>query len=255
MKRAAWVEWHQTNAARVTHYQKSGDGTGGGCDCIGLSVGAWRLAGNKWPWTHGSNYAARYLTADDVQKDAPLRAGDWVFKAHKPGDKNYDLPARYKDHPDQNDYYHVGIVIQTDPLIIMHCTTVPGGIKQDNSRGSWHWSALFKGIEEDTMPDAGSKAIVTAEHGTTVNMRKQPSATSQLITAVPVGTVVDVIGNGSNGWSQIRYKTKEGWMMSRFLVPQEDPGNDVLQMLEEARQHLNEADTLVAKAMGVIQNG
>ena len=51
----------QENIARVTHYESGGDGSDdGGCDCIGLIIGAVRLAGGSWPWTHGSNYAARY---------------------------------------------------------------------------------------------------------------------------------------------------------------------------------------------------
>ena len=39
----------ERNAARVTAYHLGGDGRGGGCDCIGLIIGAWRMSGNTWP--------------------------------------------------------------------------------------------------------------------------------------------------------------------------------------------------------------
>lgn len=56
----AFLEGVRQNAARVKKYLTGGDGSGGGqCDCIGLIIGAVRLAGGKWTGTHGSNYAAR----------------------------------------------------------------------------------------------------------------------------------------------------------------------------------------------------
>lgn len=47
MTPSEFVAWINRNAARVTHYEKGGDGSGdGGCDCIGLIIGAWRMSGN-----------------------------------------------------------------------------------------------------------------------------------------------------------------------------------------------------------------
>ena len=47
------------NAARVQAYEQGHDGSDGKCDCIGLIIGAVKLAGGSWPGTHGSNWAAR----------------------------------------------------------------------------------------------------------------------------------------------------------------------------------------------------
>ena len=78
-----FVVWVNKNAARVTEYSNGGDGSNGKCDCIGLIIGAWRLSGNKWPWIHGSNYTARYLS-DNLGPDQPLELGDLVYKMVDP---------------------------------------------------------------------------------------------------------------------------------------------------------------------------
>ena len=108
MDNAQFVEWVEKNAARVHEYKLGCDGSNGKCDCIGLIIGAWRMAGNQWPWTHGSNYTARYLITG-LGKNQPLRLGDLVFKGKQPGDSGYALPVKYKDSGDLTDYYHVGV--------------------------------------------------------------------------------------------------------------------------------------------------
>lgn len=52
----------QKNINRVNEYRLGMDGRNGQCDCIGLIIGAVRLAGEEWKWTHGSNYSARHRT-------------------------------------------------------------------------------------------------------------------------------------------------------------------------------------------------
>lgn len=135
------------NIARTTEYVNGGDGTGGECDCIGLIIGAIRLAGGSWTGTHGSNYAARYEMSSfaEIPSASSLTYGDIVYKHYTPDESGWSLPGTYDDHEDQNDYYHVGVVIGTDPLEIVHCTTVSGGIKYDSSLGAWsHYGRLSK---------------------------------------------------------------------------------------------------------------
>lgn len=144
---AAFMDGLDQNIARTTEYVNGGDGTGGECDCIGLIIGAIRLAGGKWTGTHGSNYSARYEmdSLDEIPSSSALEYGSIVYEHHAPGDSGYSLPGSYDDHADQNDYYHVGVVIGTDPLKIVHCTTVEGGIKYDTSLGAWsHYGRLTK---------------------------------------------------------------------------------------------------------------
>ena len=203
------------NRARVTEYKLGHDGTGGQCDCIGLIVGAWRLAGKSWPWTHGSNYTARYLLADGIQKNAVLHLGDLVFKGRQPGDSGYDLPTRYKSGTDLTDYYHIGVVTSVDPLVITHCTSVKGGIKIDTARGKWYYSGQFKHIEQGD--DESVIRYITAANGAPVNLRQGPGTTYAIVTRIPVGTQVEELEN-KNDWTKIRLNEKLGWVMTKYLA-------------------------------------
>ena len=130
------------NVQRVKQYKPGGDGSKNGeCDCIGLIIGAVRLMGGTWDGVHGSNYAARYKTANFAPLTCAevLTVGNIVYKVKTPHDANYGLPDWYAAHPDRNDYYHVGVVTSIDPLEITHCTSTPGGIKRDNALGKWKY--------------------------------------------------------------------------------------------------------------------
>jgi len=179
MNAKEFLEYVNKNAARINRYENGGDGTGGKCDCIGLIIGAWRLAGNKWPWTHGSNYAARNRVNNfrTVNGTGDLHPGDLVFKGRMPGSEGYSLPTKYKSSGDLTDYYHVGVVMSVAPLLIMHCTSVEGGIKKDGSIGKWRYAGELNLLESDTgggenMNEYLYRAMVVAGSGKTVNMRK-----------------------------------------------------------------------------------
>ena len=58
-------------------------------------------------------------------------------------------------------------------------------------------------------------AKVTAQKGSTVNMRTSPGG--GLLERVPVGSQVDVLAE-SAGWCQIQYDGKTGWMQSAFII-------------------------------------
>ena len=80
---AAFLQGIRENVARIKRYESTGDGTGGGCDCIGLIIGAVRLAGGKWTGTHGSNYAARNEMRD-FGRITDFYLGEIVYKAANP---------------------------------------------------------------------------------------------------------------------------------------------------------------------------
>lgn len=210
-------------AGERPEYRIGGDGSDGGCDCIGLTIGAIRRAGGAWPGLHGSNYAARnetrYLLPVTDAED--LTPGECVCKARAPGEDAYDLPDRYQDDPDRNDYYHWGVVRSATPLEIIHCTA-PGGITVDRRLGRWRYRCGLARVEppqdeevndmtEGTMRQT---ATVRASSGSTVNLRKTPGG--DLVTRVPVGATVTVTGERGE-WSQIEFSGRAGWMMSRFL--------------------------------------
>lgn len=136
-------------------YKPGGSGDGGTCDCIGLLIGAVRNGGGKYSGIHGSNYAMRKATTE-VQSTSSgnLYVGAAIYKGKFPGESSYDLPGRYREggsyyNGDLVDYYHVGIVISTNPLQIMHCTKTSkvDGITIDTKLGNWKWFGRFADVQ------------------------------------------------------------------------------------------------------------
>lgn len=140
-------------------YKKGGFGLGGICDCIGLIIGALRRLNAGWGKTHGSNYALRYEMRNTfaIKKIADLYPGLAVYKYREAGAAANKLPATYANHPDQCDYYHVGVVISVNPLKIAHCTSWSGGsgIKIDTTLGQWKIAGELKRVDYG----AGSAAV------------------------------------------------------------------------------------------------
>ena len=200
-------------------YKEGRDGSDGACDCIGLVIGAIRRAGGSWTGTHGSNYAARYEMREllPVMDAGELCLGDVVYKARTPGQAGYALPERYKNDPDQRDYYHVGVVTATSPLEITHCTGP--GIVRDTKLGKWTYRGRLEKVAYDSaegMETMAQTAKVTAMSGSTVKMRSKPSTSDGLYWEVPVGAEVQV-AEISGGWAKVRYGDRTGYMMTEFL--------------------------------------
>ena len=201
-------------------YRLGGDGSDGTCDCIGLVIGAIRRAGGAWLGTHGSNYAARYEMREllPVTDAGELCLGDVVYKARTPGQAGYALPERYKNDPDQRDYYHVGVVTATSPLEITHCTGP--GIVRDTKLGKWVYRGRLKKVDYDgteVVETMVQTAKVTAASGSAVKMRSKPSASDRLYWEVPVGAEVQV-AEVTGSWAKVRYGDRTGYMMTDFLA-------------------------------------
>ena len=201
-------------------YRPGGDGSDGTCDCIGLVIGAIRRAGGSWTGTHGSNYAARYEMREllPVTDAGELCLGDVVYKARTPGQAGYALPERYKNDPDQRDYYHVGVVTATSPLEITHCTSP--GIVRDTKLGKWTYRGRLEKVDYDgTSQEVGTMvqaATVVADSGDDVKMRSTPSKTDGLYYKVPVGATVQV-ASVDGEWAKVRYQDRTGYMMVEYL--------------------------------------
>ena len=200
-------------------YRLGGDGSDGTCDCIGLIIGAIRRAGGSWTGIHGSNYAARYEMREllPVTEAGELNLGDVVYKARTPGQAGYALPERYKNDPDQRDYYHVGVVTAVEPLEITHCTGP--GIVRDTKLGKWTYRGRLKKVDyngTEGMETMARMATVVADSGDDVKMRSKPSQTDGLYWEVPVGAVVQV-AEVSGDWAKVRYGDRTGYMMADFL--------------------------------------
>lgn len=210
----AFLQAVATIAAQQPTYQLGHDGSDGQCDCIGLIIGGIRRAGGTWGGTHGSNYAARYETDSlaPIASTQALAPGQVVYKASAPGDAAYALPSRYAQHPDQLDYYHVGVVTSVSPLEITHCSGP--GILRDSKLGKWGYHGWLKSVSQKG-DDPMETATVTASSGSTVNLRVSPQGALQA--RVPVGATVAVLAH-QDGWAQVTYQSYTGWMQEAFLA-------------------------------------
>lgn len=211
-------------------YRLGGKAADGTCDCIGLIIGALNRCGIKWLGIHGSNWAARNAMAWllPLQDAGDLTVGDIVYKAKRPGETGYALPGSYDQDPDRRDYYHVGVVRSVSPLRIVHCTS-PGGVTTDTKLGKWAYrgwlSLIGKADDEGKVVTGMETATVTAESGSTVNLRKTPGG--DLMDRVPVGSVVQVVSYQPGAqWAQVDYSGKAGWMNVAFLRMEGGTGSE-----------------------------
>jgi len=71
--------------------------------------------------------------------------------------------------------------------------------------------------EQPAAPVVTTMTVKTA-NGKSLNMRKTPSSTGQLIERYPVGTQVTVLDKVDNTWYQVRVNGQTGYMMAMYLV-------------------------------------
>ena len=62
-----------------------------------------------------------------------------------------------------------------------------------------------------------SKLIVTADIGSTVNLRSSPSRTAPILTSIKLKQEVELIEKISDDWCKIKYNKYEGYMMAKYL--------------------------------------
>lgn len=255
-------------AKTITGYQKGRSGEGGLCDCIGLIIGALKKMGISWGGTHGSNYAARYKCGEleKITSASSLSVDDIVFKMHKPTDSGYDadtIRGRYKNHPDQNDYYHVGVVVSVSPLDIIHCST--GGIKHDIKLGNWTVKTTLNCLKERNIDDMARSYFV---HGgvltSPIHMRKSPSTSSPILKDIPQDSIVDFLSE-NDGWAKLIYDGITGFVKNEFVKSTEsgtvdkdfvDPVTpDIRQQLEEIDKSLSNAVSRLNAIWDIIGRG
>lgn len=230
-------------------YRTGGRGADGTCDCVGLIMGAMYANGHaKYPM-HSTNYFARYETDGLVELDSDTtpNLGAVVYKARQDtGQLNdrYKAGGRYYTG-DVLDYYHMGVVTNIDPLEITHCTesNSVNGIAYDVSLRGWTHAGWVKGVTtsedgyEEGETSMSYKAMVFAAEGRTVNLRKRPNSSGDLLDRVPIGAEVTV-NESAQGWAQVSWNGKTGYMMDKFLTEVAEEDNDA----EEAAPHPSDAE-------------
>ena len=138
-------------------------------------------------------------------------------------------PAKYK--PDGiGNASHIGIYSGTGEGAYHSSASVgfvcESKFKGKSISGGWNRVGLWDRLEYDIdipgnsgrseKPVSSEVAIVSANSGSTVNMRKGPATTAALVARVPVGAPVNVIDR-DKGWARVEYAGDTGYMMEAFL--------------------------------------
>ena len=191
-----------------------------GIDCSGLLVRAYKLQGASL--YHGSNYIARHELfgkPERLTSEKQLQVGMAVFKWSKSGE-----PGKYRADGEGN-FHHIGVVTGIGPLVITHASSVSGRVIQVNSIKGWTHFGRLAAVNYNgaSSPSAEGKDMtqykIVAASGDTVNLRRYTSTTSEVITKVPVGTLVNGTAVTTEGWTKVDYNGTTGYMMSKFLEP------------------------------------
>lgn len=121
-------------------YDTPGTNDSRGIDCSGLFVKIYKDQGAKI--YHGSNTIYRdYCTSDKgpIIQVSQLAVGMAVFKW------NPNTPPKFNDG--LGDFQHIGLVISTNPLKIIHASSASGCVTIDTKIGKWKYYGRLKDVD------------------------------------------------------------------------------------------------------------
>jgi uncharacterized protein YraI len=246
MELRAFLEALDSIVDKNPTYRTGGSGKDGTCDCVGMIIGAMQIVDKraKFP-LHSSNYFARkrMSTLAKTQDAEPL-PGMAVYKARE---DTGELNERYKNPRSQYyngsllDYYHVGVVRSTEPMLIYHCTRGgrADGIVADRSLNGWTHIGRLSDIDYaevvNGMPET-RKAVVATVDGNPLKLRPSPSTQKAAIAKIPNGDSVAVYAD-AEGWAKVSWAGYTGYCMSSFLQ-YENSGTVVVELEREQAEAL-----------------
>lgn len=198
-------------------YATPGSNNRNGVDCSGAFVYAYRQFGKSI--YHGSNRIIREY-CHDVRKRrlSELKVGMAIFKSRRDLSRmkaEYKPGGRYYDPALPDDYYHMGLIVSVSPLQIVNAT--PPRVRVDTRLSDWCCAGYLNAVDYHDDWEEPALATVTAESGSTVNLRSAPSRDAVVRVRVPIGSVVEVLERTDEAWSRIRWQAYTGYMMREFL--------------------------------------
>lgn len=132
---------------------------------------------------------------------------------------------------------HTGLYLG-DGTVVDARGTKYGVVHQARNKYAWTHYAIPKGWgdakkkgEDETM----QVMVVTADSGSTVNLRTRPDKAASVLAKVPIGEAVQVLGV-ENGWATIQRDGVTGYMMEPYLKAQ----GEASPTLEERVKQLEE---------------
>ena len=239
-------------------YVSPGTNDSRGIDCSGLFVKAYRDQGASI--YHGSNTIYRKYCSENgkLTKASQLQPGMVVFKW------NANTPEKFNDG--LGDFQHIGLVTSVNPLRIVHASSAVGCVTTDTKLGKWAYWGWLKDVARDAVipteldDDQGGDeepmaetqyATVTADSGSTVNMRTKAKSSAALVERVPIGARVEVLGT-VGVWTKAKFGSRIGYMMTRFLTAEQDQEPDEDLTLEERVTRLERRVALLEASDGAV---
>ena len=119
---------------------------------------------------------------------------------------------------------HTGLYLG-DGTVIDARGTKYGVVHQAREKYAWTHYAIPKGWE-DAKEEKGEGEtmqvmVVTAESGSTVNLRTRPDKAAPVLAKVPIGEAVQVL-SVEDGWATIQRDGVTGYMMAQYLKAQDE---------------------------------
>ena len=240
-------------------YVSPGTNDARGIDCSGLFVKAYRDQGASI--YHGSNTIYRKYCSEKgkLTNVSQLKPGMAVFKW------NANTPEKFDDG--LGDFQHIGLVTSVNPLRIVHASSAAGCVTTDTKLGKWaYWGWLKDVAKTDSLPPAPAEptdggdeepmattefATVIADSGSTVNMRSKAKSTAALVERVPLGARVEVLGT-CGSWTKVKFGSRTGYMMTKFLIAEDDQEPDEDLTLEERVTRLEKRVAMLEAYDGAV---
>ena len=237
-------------------YVSPGTNDARGIDCSGLFVKCYRDQGASI--YHGSNTIYRKYCSDKGKLTSvnQLQRGMAVFKW------NSNTPAKFDDG--LGDFQHIGLVVSANPLRIIHASSAAGCVTTDTKLGKWaYWGWLKDVAKTDSLTPAPAEptegdeesmakfATVIADSGSTVNMRTKAKSTAALVERVPLGARVEVLGT-CGSWAKVKFGSRTGYMMTKFLIAEDDQEPDEDLTLEERVTRLEKRVAMLEAYDGAV---
>ena len=214
-------------------YVSPGTNDSRGIDCSGLFVKAYRDQGASI--YHGSNTIYRKYCAEKgkLTSVSQLKPGMAVFKW------NPNTPEKFND-------------------------SAAGCVTTDEKLGKWaYWGWLKDVAKTDSLPPTPAEptegdeepmaefATVIADSGSTVNMRSKARSTAALVERVPLGARVEVLGT-CGSWTKVKFGSRTGYMMTKFLIAEDDQEPDDDLTLEERVTRLEKRVAMLEAYDGAV---
>ena len=240
-------------------YVSPGTNDSRGIDCSGLFVKAYRDQGASI--YHGSNTIYRKYCSDKgkLTNVSQLQPGMAVFKW------NANTPEKFNDG--LGDFQHIGLETSVNPLRIVHASSAAGCVTTDTKLGKWaYWGWLKDVRKPDSLPasqpeqadEGDEEPVITAEYatviadsGSTVNMRTKAKSSAALVERVPIGARVEVLGT-CGSWTKVKFGSRTGYMMTKFLTEEMDQEPDEDLTLEERVARLERRVALLEASDGAV---